>query len=102
MVVMVSMDISLETEVSNLFQLQKRKSIELRTSTFRQRIIKFNKIEQWVNTNRSAIQKVICNDFKTPEEEVDLTIYGTVPNCVSVLKKGFPTINFMILNRVCL
>lgn len=79
MAVIVSMDTSLETEVSNLFQLQKKKSIELRTSTAKQRISKLNKIEQWINNNRTDIQKAVYDDFKKPEEEVDLTeIYPVI------------------------
>ncbi len=79
MAVIVSMDTSLEAEVANLFQLQKAKSIELRTSTTKQRIAKLNKIEDWIVSNRTTIQKAVFEDFKKPEEEVDLTeIYPVI------------------------
>lgn len=73
MAVIVSMDTSIETEVTNLFKLQKTKSFELKTSTAKQRIAKLNKIEQWIINNRTTIQKAVFDDFKKPEEEVDLT-----------------------------
>lgn len=79
MSVIVSMDTSIEIEVTNLFQLHKAKSFKLKTSTTKERIAKLNKIEQWVIKNRKAIQKAIFEDFKKPEEEVDLTeIYPVI------------------------
>ncbi len=79
MAVIVSMDTSLEAEVANLFQLQKVKSIALRTSSVKQRIAKLNKIEQWIIAHRTDIQKAVYEDFKKPEEEVDLTeIYPVI------------------------
>ena len=79
MAVVVSMDTSIETEVTNLFHLQKVKSFELKTSTAKQRIAKLNKIEQWILSNRKAIQKAVFEDFKKPEEEADLTeIYPVI------------------------
>jgi aldehyde dehydrogenase (NAD+) len=79
MAVIVSMDTSLESEVSKLFQIQKETSINLRTSTAKERIAKLNKMEQWIHTNRTEIQKAIYEDFKKPEEEVDLTeIYPVI------------------------
>jgi aldehyde dehydrogenase (NAD+) len=79
MAVIVSMDTSIEMEVATLFQLQKAKSLKLKTSDAKERIAKLNKIEHWITKNRSAIQEAIFADFKKPEEEVDLTeIYPVI------------------------
>jgi aldehyde dehydrogenase (NAD+) len=79
MAVIVSMDTSLETEVTNLFQLQNQYSITLRASTAKDRIAKLTKIEKWILEHRVDIQKAIFEDFKKPEEEVDLTeIYPVI------------------------
>ena len=64
MAVVVSMDTSIETEVATLFQLQKVKSFQLRTSTTKQRVAKLNKIEKWITDNRTAIQKAVFEEFK--------------------------------------
>jgi len=79
MSVIVSMDASIETEVATLFQLQKARSFELKTSTTKQRINKLNKLEDWIITNRADIQKAVFEDFKKPAEEVDITeIYPVI------------------------
>ena len=56
-----------------LFEAQKRKSVELRAGSIANRKTKLKKIKRWVTAHTDKIIEALYNDFKKPEVEVLLS-----------------------------
>jgi aldehyde dehydrogenase (NAD+) len=63
----------LETEIDLTFDLQQRHSLKLRLSTKEERLVKLNKLRDWIKKNKDEIRKAIYADFRKPSVEVDLS-----------------------------
>lgn len=69
MAVVLSMDTSIETEISEVFERQKIKAVKQRTEPLNNRIDRLKRLEKWILDNRDAIQDAIYQDYKKPHEE---------------------------------
>lgn len=67
------------SKVNNVFEMQRRQAIGLRTEPLKQRINKLKKLKSWVENNSDLIKEAVFNDFKKPSAEVDLSeIYPVI------------------------
>lgn len=69
MAVVLSIDKSLETEIAQVFDLQKKRAVELRTESLKKRIERLTRLEKWILKNRDIIQEAIYDDYRKPHEE---------------------------------
>lgn len=88
MAVVVSIDQSLENEISEVFELQKKRAIQLRSSPLRDRINLLNKLEKWILNNRNTIQDAIFDDYRKPIEESGFSEIFPVVSEIRHVKKN--------------
>lgn len=67
------MDTATQTQIRDLFDHVKAKSLKLRSSTVSQRRRKLKKLEKWILTHRKEIQDAVYQDLQKPKQETDLT-----------------------------
>ncbi|MBN3584773.1 aldehyde dehydrogenase family protein [Algoriphagus aestuarii] len=60
-------------ELSNLFELQKETALKWRQSSSSERILRLEKIKNWISLNQKWIKSAIYEDFKKPFPETDLS-----------------------------
>lgn len=73
MTLVVSIDKSVENQISEIFTLQKKRAVELRSAAIKERIEKLTALEKWVLNNRDSIQEAIFDDYRKPLEEAGFT-----------------------------
>lgn len=59
--------------INELFNLQNKSKIDLKSTTAKDRIIKLDRLQKWILKNRNEIKTALYNDFKKPLEETDLS-----------------------------
>ncbi len=66
-------------KIDEIFNLQIRNKDSVRNTGAQERIVKLNKIRDWIITNRQKIRDAVYKDFKKPHAETDLTeIFNTL------------------------
>src|SRR6187401_3376000 len=69
----------LKQEIARVFALQKKKSLELRHTTAKERIEKIRKLRDALLARRDDVRRALHADFGKPETEADVgDIAGTV------------------------
>jgi aldehyde dehydrogenase (NAD+) len=67
------MDALVQSQIRDLFENCKTKSVELRTSTLLQRKAKLRKMEEWILSHRAEIHMAVYQDLQKAPQETDLT-----------------------------
>lgn len=74
-------------DMQRVFDLQKKKSIQLRHSTARERIEKLKKIKDVIYKYQPEVQKALRADFNKSEAETDITeILPTIGECKDAIR----------------
>ena len=73
--------------ISEAFNAQRRKSLELRSEKINERVKRLRAIKKWILTNRVKIQNAVRSDLNKPIEETDLTeIYIALADVKSAIR----------------
>ncbi|MEO9482789.1 MAG: aldehyde dehydrogenase family protein [Ekhidna sp.] len=67
------MDTATQSNIRDLFERVKERSITLRTSTLKERKSQLKKLEDWIMDHRGEIHEAVHKDLQKPAEETDLT-----------------------------
>lgn len=65
-------------EMIEIFELQKKKALELRKTSARERIRMLKDLKEWMLDHQPELQKALYEDFKKPIPETDLTEFYLV------------------------
>jgi aldehyde dehydrogenase (NAD+) len=95
---MMKTEILIEEQIDkiyNAFRIQQKQSKLTRIETYKERVEKLKKLENWIKANRERIKEAIFKDFSKPPEEVDLTeifaVLADINYNVKHLKKWMKT-----------
>lgn len=88
MAVVVSIDKSFENEISQVFDLQKKRAVQLRSESLKNRIDRLTLLEKWILNNREAIQDAIYDDYRKPYEESGFSEIFPVVSEIRYVKKN--------------
>jgi len=92
------MDTLAQSRIRELFENCKKKSVELRISTVRQRREKLRKLEEWILDHRAEIHMALYQDLQKPTQETDLTEIFVILQEIRKARKNLKS--WMIPDRV--
>jgi aldehyde dehydrogenase (NAD+) len=77
----------MNTQITEVLDLQKRHALKLRTSTAEERIELIQKLHDWVLSHREEIRNALYSDYRKPFTETDISeIYPVVSEAKHTIK----------------
>ncbi|MDF3820394.1 aldehyde dehydrogenase family protein [Leptospira sp. 96542] len=85
------------SDIDRIFKAQKKKSLELRLSTYKQRIQKLKKLKEVIFKYQTQVQEALHKDFRKSAAEVDITeilpVIGELNDSIRHLKHWMRPVN---------